>query len=403
MRKNKITSGIKFWKFAQVTLVLLSVLWVHSCIEPYEFEAETFENALVVDGRITNEFKRHSVSLTRTFRFEEIGPAAESNARVSVVTGQQEYLFEETEPGIYLSSAKFRASTDAEYQLRIETAGGKLYESEPEILTREAQIEEITATRVTNSQGETGVALQVYSNELPGEASYFRYEYEEDFKIQSPMTASYNLEMIDGELEMVPKVKQEYICYGQDTSIDINIVNTSTFSQNRIGGHVIKFLEREDPKIAHRYSMLVRQFVISQQAYAYYHTLKELSQSESLFSQNQPGLLNGNIYSVSNPDEPVIGFFSVASETSKRTFFSFEDFFDPTEGKGSLAKNCIITRPELSRLIELVEDGSLKFLEPIQAPAEPDDEGPGPYRVVPTRCMDCTVYGTNEIPEFWEE
>lgn len=394
---------MKIGKFTKLILVLLSVLWVQSCIEPYEFEAETFESALVVDGRITNELKRHSVSLTKTFRFEENGLTAESNARVSVVTDQQEYLFEETEPGIYLSREEFRALPDAEYQLKIELAGGKLYESEPEILPRESQIEKITATKVINNQGETGVALQVYSNELPGEGSYFRYEYEEDFKIRSPMTAGYNLEVVDGELAMVSKVKQEYICFGQDESIDINVVNTSSFSQNRVDGHVIEFFEREDPKIAHRYSMLVKQFVISQQAYAFYNTLKELSQSESLFSQNQPGFLNGNIYSVSNPDEPVIGFFSVASETSKRTFFSFEDFFDPTEGKGSLAKNCLIQRPELSKLIPLVEDGSVKFLERIQAPAAPDDEGSGPYRVVPTRCMDCTVYGTNEVPEFWEE
>ncbi|MCY2687293.1 DUF4249 domain-containing protein [Salinimicrobium sp. TH3] len=394
---------MKIGKFTKLTLVLLSVLWVQSCIEPYEFEAETFESALVVDGRITNQLKRHSVSLTRTYRFEENDPTAESNARVSVLTGQQEYLFEETEPGLYLSSEEFRASPGSEYQLKIETAGGKLYESEPEMLTKESQIEEITATKVINNQGETGVALQVYSNELPGEASFFRYEYEEDFKIQSPMTAGYNLEIVDGEITMIPKVEQEYICFGQDQSIDINVVNTSSFSQNRVDGHVIKFFEREDPKIAHRYSMLVKQFVISQQAYAFYNTLKELSQSESLFSQNQPGFLNGNIYSVSNPDEPVIGFFSVASETSKRTFFSFEEFFDPTEGKGSLAKNCIIQRPELSKLIQLVEDGSVKFLERIQAPAAPDDEGSGPYRVVPTRCMDCTVYGTNEVPEFWEE
>lgn len=402
MRENQYTFR-KMRKFTQMALILTSALWVQSCIESYEFEAETFENALVVDGRITNELGRHSVSLTRTFKFEENGPTAESNARVSVVTEQEEFLFEEAEPGIYLSRKEFKAFPNTKYQLRIETTGGLLYESEPEVLPRESQIEEITAARVTNSQGESGVALQVYSNELPGEAAYFRYEYEEDFKIQSPMIANYNLEIVDGEIAKVPKVKEEYTCYGQDASIDINIVNTSSFNRNRVGGHVIKFLDRGDPKIAHRYSMLVRQFVISQQAYAYYNILKELSQSESLFSQNQPGFLKGNIFSLSNPDESVIGFFSVASETSKRTFFTFEDFFDPMEGKGSLAKNCDIQRPEVPKLIELIKIGSVKFLEPIQAPAEPDDEGSGPYRVVPTRCMDCTVYGTNEVPEFWEE
>ena len=35
--------------------------------------------------------------------------------------------------------------------------------------------------------------------------------------------------------------------------------------------------------------------------------------------------------------------------------------------------------------------------------APEDEEGEGPYRVVPRFCIDCTVFGTNIKPEFWIE
>jgi hypothetical protein len=55
--------------------------------------------------------------------------------------------------------------------------------------------------------------------------------------------------------------------------------------------------------------------------------LKELSGSDGILSQNQPGFFFGNIKSVENPNEKVIGYFEVSSVSSQRIFFNYEDVF----------------------------------------------------------------------------
>ena len=57
-----------------------------SCIEELNLETETvFENALVVEATITNEFKQQSVKLTRTYATGSSGPVVESDANVKII------------------------------------------------------------------------------------------------------------------------------------------------------------------------------------------------------------------------------------------------------------------------------------------------------------------------------
>ena len=82
--------------------------------------------------------------------------------------------------------------------------------------------------------------------------------------------------------------------------------------------------------IRNRYSILVKQYVQSLAAHTYYETLKEISDNGSILSQTQPGFFRGNISSVDNPREKVIGFFEVSSYSEKRIFFNFSDLFPKT-------------------------------------------------------------------------
>jgi len=74
-----------------------------------------------------------------------------------------------------------------------------------------------------------------------------------------------------------------------------------------------------------RYSIFVKQYVQNFAAHTFYQTLKDISGSESILSQTQPGFFAGNIKSDDNPNEKVIGFFDVSSVSNKRIFFNFSD------------------------------------------------------------------------------
>ncbi|MCB7480431.1 DUF4249 domain-containing protein [Christiangramia sediminis] len=383
------------------TYILLVVL--HACVEPYDFKSETYEKLLVVEATITDEVKTQEIYLSNVYRIDNDTIIPESNARILVVDdNQNEYEFRETQPGKYTSINEFNISSGKKYHLEILTSNGRNYISEEETLPENnAVMEDLYAERTTNDEGIDGIAI--YSSSAnPGQdgVSYYKYSYNETYKIVSPYTQSRDLILNQSNfLEIVPKTKEEEICYNTRRSKEILLADTGALSENEISDYLVKFYEFDDFPIQNRYSILVSQVSISQKAYDYYETLKELSGSESVFSQNQPGFINGNISSVEDSNEKVVGNFNLGKVSSKRIFFNYTDFFSLNEKPDPL-RFCEITRPEYRVLIEFIRNNQVKFYDETYG-APPDEEGEGPYRVVPTFCMDCTVLGTNVKPNFW--
>ena len=164
--------------------------------------------------------------------------------------------------------------------------------------------------------------------------------------------------------------------------------------------------------ISHRYSILVKQYVQTSEAHQFYKSLKELSSSESLFSQTQPGFLVGNVFSESDSSEKVLGFFEVSSVSSKRVYFNYKDLF-PGEILPPYYINCtyffspaLITRDMLTGIItesplqDAIKRGE-QFLEENLLDGELVIGAP--YEMVLPPCGDCTVLGSNVVPDFWVE
>ncbi|WP_165806009.1 DUF4249 domain-containing protein [Marixanthomonas spongiae] len=395
-------------KKVSVFSLVLTVFLFCGCVEEIDFETETFESALVVEATITNETKPQKIKLSRTFRFEEDGPSAETNATVLVKDNMgNQFSFEETDvPGIYQSTTTFSAQPDRDYELSITTANGRSYGSDPTALASISQIDNLYAQRETNENGALGVAIFLDSYNPDTQGSYYRFEFEETYKIVSRYFAHKDIEVVSynpPKVKLVRKNREEYTCYNTIPSTNILLANTNPLSEDRLSQFQIRFLKRENPKISTRYSLLAKQFVISRDAYVFYETLKDFSGSESLFSQVQPGFISGNLFSTSNDNEKVIGFFELAAVSSKRVFFNYSDYFSPEEGPlGLFVEDCELNRPEVPALVNLVGSGAVKFVEEPIGPGN-DDIGYGPYLVAPVPCVDCTVFGTNVVPEFWEE
>lgn len=172
MKRTNITYG-----FLCMNAVLSFTL--DGCIEEFDVEFEDFESALVVEATITNEEEQQQVFLSRTYKFEEEGPTAETNARVSIIEAGNTYILQEIEPGIYISEQAFAAQPNTAYKLLIETQNGRTYSSNEMTLTDTAQIDNLSAERITNDFGEDGVAILVDSFDASGNSKNFRYEFSE--------------------------------------------------------------------------------------------------------------------------------------------------------------------------------------------------------------------------------
>jgi poly(hydroxyalkanoate) granule-associated protein len=92
-------------------------------------------------------------------------------------------------------------------------------------------------------------------------------------------------------------------------------------------GNLIRFTGQDNPIISHRYSILVRQYLQTPEANSFYRSLRDFSSSDNIFSQVQPGLLEGNISPVGDGDSFVLGYFEVSSVSESRLFFNYVDFF----------------------------------------------------------------------------
>jgi len=87
------------------------------------------------------------------------------------------------------------------------------------------------------------------------------------------------------------------------------------------------------------YSLLVKQYALTESAYSYWEQLRINSNEQGGLYSKQPLAIKGNLRNVKHPDQPVLGFFSASSMKSKRIFIrnvedlvlDFESYCTPEE------------------------------------------------------------------------
>lgn len=431
----------------KVVCLLLVFLFVGACIEPFEVDTDNinFEDVLVVEATITDELMQHKILLSRSTPLNinlvledevdengndvpilETPVTYERNANVVVVGSDgNRYEFFESSPGTYISNDAFSAQKDITYSLEINTTNGQSYTSNPEGFTTNNPISSVYPVRELNDEGVEGVFIYVDGGNATDEIGYFRYTYEETYKIIAPfwkkedfVLSNYDpcaLPVITYDLEIIERLNEEgKVCYQTESSTAILQESTADFEQNQIQRFPVRFIDRSNFIISHRYSILVKQYTQTIEAFNYYEDLKNFSSSDNIFSETQPGFLEGNVKS-NTTDEKVIGFFEVASVTERRMFFNYEDLFGQ-EPLPEYPIPCTELGPPLDHIsycfmgmnsnqcpqsiVEAVNVGAIAYDD-----INEGDVGvcPGPYVVRNRACGDCTILGKSEVPSFWTD
>ena len=394
---------IKIISIYQTFLLLIFSLIVVGCSEAYNLQTNNYEELLVVEATITNEFKKQEIKITKTSKFENEDVQVESGASVSVNDNKgNSYIFKE-ESGIYVSENEFQAEPNTQYTLSILTSNGKRYESSNQTLTTESKIENITPEVVNNNEGR-GVEINVKSYDPTNTSKYYRYKYEETYKIIAPRWSDTKA-VVTGpeEIALEENSLNTKTCYTTKKSTDIILTSTVNLNEDRVN-FPVRFISDQNYIISHRYSILVTQHVQNLESYNFYRIMKEISGNSGVLSPKQPGILNGNIKCITDNDEKVIGFFDVSSVTSKRIFFNYKDLF-PGEEIPPYFTDCTLTNylfcfgfsnpPCMGRaLINGLKDNTLTFFF-LNAPID--------YLMTPVECGDCTSFSSNVIPSFWTE
>ena len=379
-------------------IVLLLISFFISCTEPYNLKSIDFEDALIIEAIITDEVKHQEIKLSRTFSLEEFKPSAESNATVLITDNSQNvYEFEEIVDGNYTSKIAFGAESNKEYTLSVTTENGKVYKSQPTVLPSIVPINNLYASReISEETGNENMTVFVDGLDPSGNSKYFRYEYEETYEIIAP---AWTNKECTGDLsipfnrEACDEAHRRRQCFNTVASDSIIQLRTDNLSQSKQSpAFPVRVISRNDAIIRTRYSILVKQYIQSLEAFTFYEILSKFSSSDNLFSQNQPGFFSGNLYAVDNKNEKVVGFFDVSSFSSKRIFFNFSDFF-PAESLPSFFGDCTPFEIDDDEVLQSRIDAG----EIVNYSHDPNK----PFLWIEIQCWDCREIGTTIKPDFW--
>jgi Domain of unknown function (DUF4249) len=417
----------------KLLFLIIPIILCIKCTEPYALQTNNFEDVIVIEATLTNEFKQHEIKISKSFKLEENNPKFESGAIVYIKDNLgNQYNFSQT-ANAYKSDIAFQAISNRSYQLFVTTQAGKSYTSRPETLTTVSPLQELVP-EVIVKEGVKGVQLVAKSFDPTKTSKYYRYEYEETYKVIAPrwinlkanaVRFTNSTSFIPGFIELIPRTEEAKVCYSTKNSTDIILTGTADLSEDKVS-FPVRFISNLNYIIMNRYSILVKQYVENLTSYSYYQTLKKISNSENLLSPNQPGFIPSNIISNTNNNEKVIGFFSVSSFSEKRIFFNFEDLF-PTDTRPEYPYKCpypipIIPDLPLNPEYEYIYcfggpdcNGNIVFNN-IISKKNVYYEGytgigtipsGGPLSTAPTltlypiQCGDCTSFSNNIRPSFW--
>jgi hypothetical protein len=422
-------------------------LGIISCIDEVDLgiaSSAQDRDILVVEGTLTNEFKNHQIRLSKIDSLIDLqldsvyNPFTplrdierdlvnyEENAQVRIEAGTgANYNFSEISPGVYESSTAFAAENNTTYQLKVTTAKGKAFSSKPMAINGFSSLDSIYAQKTISDSGAEGIGIFVDNSNVQGSAGNLRYNYIETYKVIAPNWSSREFKLTNYDpcalpgptytLEIVPREEESQVCFAtaQSNTIIQNKLNAGNGGTS--AGFLVRFLGKDNFAISHRYSILVTQLVSGPESFSFYEQLNNFSQTGSIFSQVQPGFLEGNVLAEDGSQGTVIGFFDVVSVTQKRLFFNYTDFY-PDEALPPYPFNCGLHSSPESHVSycatgEQVNNCPQSVIERVNLDLisyiSPNDQNigtcPGPHIYVPKICGDCRVLGSNVQPEFWIE
>jgi hypothetical protein len=403
----------------KVHLAFIALFFMFSCIEEYTIEVlEEYNGSIVVDGQINNKPGPYTITLSTSSTIEEAEFKPIENASIQIVDneGNSESLTE-TEAGIYKTSQTgIQGVIGRSYKVIIQTVEGKNYESEFEELLAPTDIESVsyqTETRYspnTEIDYEEGYQFYVTTKMSDKDINYFYWDLVETFEIHSTYVIK-SMYKGSGWTSHTDKFKDpaspDSLFYCWKTMNDqVFTSSTKVFNTSQITDLPINFLPYQSEMLRYKYSVLVKQFTISENAHSYLKALLEQEDGLQGLYTKQPYQIQGNVFNKENLDEGVLGYFMVASISSETRVTVPK----PRDLRSTWSMNCDVTDFEAPRGAVAIDQQYKRHPElwPIFIAEYVGSALDGTRIqfdfVPPVECIDCrTRGGVTKKPDYWDQ
>ena len=234
-----------------------------------------------------------------------------------------------------MSPDNFAGERGRSYALFITTSEGKRYQSSFEELVEAPDIGQIyNRFKVESGDGEAtsipGVQFFMDADNADQSTQFFRYEWTDTHQIIVPYIKNYEYVIgPDGRGEIVPFTRDVRECYRESRFNELILATSATNENGQLREVPIKFASAYTFDVTTAYSLEVTQRAISAEAYSYYRKIELFNESNGTLFDKQQGMIIGNITSVDDPDERVLGYFEVSGAKSKRIFLDLSELDEP--------------------------------------------------------------------------
>lgn len=305
----------------KTTLYVSMTILVVACIEKYRLEDHVeYIPKLVVDGILTNEADTQNIFLSVTSSTEQPEFIPFSGCRVEVSDNRGNiFSFTESayETGNYIAIIEeeyFREG--AGFSLQITTPENRRYLSTMEDFNPSPPIDSVyyEIASLPTADPETYIdGVQFYLDFIASDnyGKNYRYVLEETYEYHStwPMRAYLD----ETGFHYPPTDYSKFTCYSTEELSHIFLLSTSNLEENSYIKYPLNFVDDHTQRLLYNYSLLVKQFSLSESAYIFWETLKENNQEVEGIYSKQPSLIKGNISNENDAEEIVLGYFGVSS------------------------------------------------------------------------------------------
>jgi hypothetical protein len=298
---------------------LILMIFLVSCKEKYVVHINTPASGyLVVEGFI-NISGNTNIQLTRSSGVDTPRYIAEPGAAVDIETENgPSYNLSEDYTG-HFSIDSLSLDPTQLYRLHIHTANGKDYVSDYSVVKITPPIDSVNWTAGSNSVDGNLVNIFVSTHDNQSQPGYYQWQFEETWKYHSGYSSV--LEYQNGSIILRPLEDNIYTCWRSDLSTSIAIANTEKLTSNVIYQFPLTQIPyNSSDKLIDRYSILVKQYAITQEWYEWNQKIKKNTEQLGSLFDAQPSETGGNIHCITDPTETVVGFIGCTTETVKRIF-----------------------------------------------------------------------------------
>jgi len=385
--------------------IILLIIAALGCKQPYNPKAISSVNSvgyLVVEGVINTGNDSTIIKLSRTVPLSSKARSKpEPGAVVTIVnnTGNS-YQLTESGNGFY-KTASLNLSPTNLYGLRIVTSAGVVYQSDLVAVKNSPPIDSVYY-QITNN----GLNIYADTHDPANQTKYYRWEFIDTYLFHSGFSSfSYLSHNPDTVLPRSPS-QMVYFCWRSDTSSNILINSSAKLAKDIIADNLLTSIASNAEQIEDRYSIIVKQYALTPEAFNYFQQLKKNSEQLGSIFDAQPSELPGNIHCITNPSEPVLGYITAGTPSQMRIFIDNRklpawravnpyqgckldtDLFKKPIGNGSTFENDVAY---------YIYSGIESPVYPVAPPGSPIIG----YAASSPFCVDCTLRGTNIKPSFW--